>query len=100
MTENKAWLARRGLSTSGKAPELKDRVKQHKNDPILCVEIAATSQPLVPVMHDVAMVPSIDESVAVAVAASGVGPCAVDTATVSVYDTAAKDVSGIEESKV
>ena len=104
MTENRAWLDSRGLSTSGKAPELKDRVKQHKDDPIVVVEVAATSQPLVLVVHDVAMVPYIDDSTAVAAIASGVGPCntigTVDTTTVSVHDTLAKDVSEIEEGNV
>ena len=62
--ENKAWLASRGLLTTGNAPELKDRVKEHK-DPIVVVEVAATSEALVPVVHDVAMVAFVDDSITV-----------------------------------
>ena len=86
MPENKAWLASRGLPTAGIAAELKARVNDHKDDPIL---VAYTSQTLKPVVHDVTMLPSIDDSTTVAA-----------TASVVIYPTTMVDTQGLEERKM
>ena len=88
MSKNKEWLAHKGLSTAGKAAELKARVKEWVDNDHMLAPLPAVCQILVPTVPDVAVVAHVDSRIDV------VGE------TTQVYAQAAMDDKVVEESTV